>query len=191
MIDAPRARAAAEGEACAHRTVLYVIERESSGLTKGWWECKLCRAPFVKADAVEQAEEEVLESPLVAGCTQMLHSRIISDSAMTSSVQADRIKRKLARASANPDLALLDFDLSNEVGQSTPPVKIYRLNDTGELVLRETMTATAFRQRVLESLSGRKFQERIKELQRKRMRAGQRAKARSRAAKVRLEKARI
>ena len=120
---------------------------------------------------------------------QLLHSRIISESAMTSAVQADRVKQKLARASANPDLALLDFDLSNEVGQSTPPVKIYRPNAAGELVLHETVTAPAFRQRVLESLSGQKFQEKIRELQRKRMRAGQRAKARSRAARIRLEKA--
>ena len=104
-----------------------------------------------------------------------LHSMSISESAMSSAVQADRIKRKLARASANPDLALLDFDLSNEVGQSTPSVRIYRPNEAGELVLRETVTAAAFRQRVLESLSGKKFQERVRELQRKRMRAAQRS----------------
>lgn len=116
---------------------------------------------------------------------QALHSRIISDSAMASAVQQDRIKRKLARASANPDLALLDFDLSNEVGQSTPPVRIYRPNADGDLVLRETVTATTFRRRVLESLAGQKFQERVRELQRKRMRAGQRAKARGRAARLR------
>lgn len=120
---------------------------------------------------------------------QTLQSRIISDAAMTSAIQQDRIKRKLARASANPDFALLDFDLSNEVGQSTPAVKIYRPNEAGELVLQETVTAQTFRRRVLESLSGQKFQDRIKELQRKRQRAGQRAKARSRAASLRLRKA--
>ena len=120
---------------------------------------------------------------------QLLHSRIISDAAMASSVQQDRIKRKLARASANPDLALLDFDLSNEVGRSTPLVKIYRPNAGGELVLHEIVTAAKFRQRALESLSGQKFQEKIRELQRKRMRAGQRAKAKSRAAQIRIGKA--
>lgn len=45
-------------QACAHRTALYVTEFESSGLTKGWWECKLCRAEFVPADTVAQAVKE-------------------------------------------------------------------------------------------------------------------------------------
>jgi len=121
---------------------------------------------------------------------QSRHARIVADSTYGAVVQQDRVKRKLARASANPDFALLDFDLSNEVGKSTPPLKIYKPDPkTGALVLAETMTAIDFRRRVLESLAGKRFQQRISELQRKRQRAGQRAKARSRAGRIRLEKA--
>jgi len=121
--------------------------------------------------------------------SQANHASIVSESAMGSIVQQDRVKRKLARASANPDLALLDFDLSNEVGKSTPPLKIYKPDPkTGALVLAETMTALAFRRRVLESLAGKRFQQRISELQKKRQRAGQRAKNRGRLARRRLER---
>ena len=121
--------------------------------------------------------------------SQANHASIVSESAMGSIVQQDRVKRKLARASANPDLALLDFDLSNEVGQSTPPIKIYKPDPkTGALVLAETMTALAFRRRVLKSLAGKRFQQRISELQKKRQRAGQRAKNRGRLARRRLER---
>jgi len=122
--------------------------------------------------------------------SQANHASIVSESAMTSIVHQDKVRRKLARASASPDLALLALDLSNEVGKSTPPITIYKPDPkTGDLILKETVTAITFRRRALESIAGKRFQQRISELQRKRQRAGQRQKAKSRAARVRLGKA--
>jgi len=91
----------------------------------------------------------------------VLHSQIISEYAMTAAV---------------------------EVGKQTPPVKIYRMDPTtGELRLKETVPAATFRRRALESVAGKRFQQRISELQRKRRLAGQRSKAKARAARIRLE----
>ncbi|MGH8568470.1 MAG: hypothetical protein ACREXU_10745 [Gammaproteobacteria bacterium] len=82
---------------------------------------------------------------------------------------------------------LLDMDLGNEVGRHTPKVKIYRPDPvTGELVLKEHIQATTFRRRVLETIGGQAFQDRIDEMRRKRQKAGARSKAKSRATRKRL-----
>ena len=95
-------------------------------------------------------------------------------------------RRKTTAAPIHNIASLIDLDLVGEVGRSTPPVKIYRVGPDGELVLKEQIQATTFRRRMLESAGGKAFQERFAELQRKRRRAGQRSKAKSRAAKIRL-----
>lgn len=98
-------------------------------------------------------------------------------------------KRKAKAAPIHNIASLIDLDLVGEVGRCTPPVTIYRVGPTGELILKEQIQAMTFRRRMLETAGGKAFQERFAELQRKRRRAGQRSKAKSRAAKIRLGRA--
>ena len=104
-------------------------------------------------------------------------------------IAADILRQSRSRLKANGPvhniIGLMDLGLVGEVGRATPPVKIYRVGPDGELVLKEQIQATTFRRRRLEGAGGKAFQERIAELQRKRRRAGQRSKAKSRAARIR------
>lgn len=109
-----------------------------------------------------------------------------SDIIMTDIVREQRRRAKAKMAPFHSAASLIDLDLVGEVGRATPPVKIYRVGPDGELVLKEQIQATTFRRRMLESAGGKAFRERIDELQRKRRRAGQRSKAKSRAARIRL-----
>lgn len=81
---------------------------------------------------------------------------------------------------------LIDADIGSEVGKLTPPVRIYKMGPDGELVLKEQIQAMTFRRRALESIGGKAFQDRLDEMKRKRMKAGLRSKAKSRATRKRL-----
>ncbi len=103
-----------------------------------------------------------------------------------------RAKGKKVTAGPASDLAIMDLDLTSEVGRMTPPVRIYLPDPaTGELRLTEELKATAFRERVLASALGKKFQARIQDLRDKRRKAGIRSKTRARAARARLRSAGI
>ena len=114
-----------------------------------------------------------------------------SDIIMTDIVSEQRRRAKAKMAPFHSAASLIDLNLVGEVGRATPPVKIYRVGPTGELILKEQIQATTFRRRMLETAGGRAFQERFAELQRKRRKAGQRSKAKSRAAKIRMSRARL
>ncbi len=117
------------------------------------------------------------------------HFEISSDSIMTDILREHKARKGGAKKMQGM-ASLLDMDLANAVGKLTPPVRIYRVGPAGELILKEQIQATTFRRRALESIGGKVFQERIDELQRKRRKAGQRSKAKSRAARIRLGLAR-
>jgi hypothetical protein len=44
------------GACCAHLTVKWVTEKLPKGLTRGWWECVLCKTPFAPALASRSLE---------------------------------------------------------------------------------------------------------------------------------------
>ena len=107
----------------------------------------------------------------------------------TDSIMTDILREHKARKAGAKKMvgmaSLLDMDLAKEVGKLTPPVRIYRVGPAGELILHTQISALTFRRRALESIGGLEFQDRIEELQRKRRRAGQRSKAKGRAARIR------
>lgn len=112
------------------------------------------------------------------------HFEISTDSIMTDILREHKARKAGAKKMVGM-ASLLDMDLANEVGKLTPPVRIYRVGPDGELILKEQIQALTFRRRVMESVGGVAFQDRIDELQRKRRRAGQRSKAKGRAARIR------
>lgn len=112
------------------------------------------------------------------------HDRVMS-TVGTQILQEHRRKtRKQQRAEANPDVMLLDFDLSAEVGAMTPPVTIYRPTKSGGLEKVETLTAAEFRERARQSVGGLRWQKKVENLRAKRRKAGQR----HRAASIRMRK---
>jgi hypothetical protein len=114
------------------------------------------------------------------------HFEISTDSIMTDILREHKARKAGTGTKKMVGMAsLLDMDLANEVGRLTPPVRIYRVGPDGELILKEQIQALTFRRRVMESIGGVAFQERIDELQRKRRKAGQRSKAKGRAARIR------
>ena len=109
-----------------------------------------------------------------------------SDSIMTDILREAQAKAK-GKAAAGYNVAhLLDMNLAGEVGKFTPPVRIYKVGPDGELILKEQVQAITFRRRVLESIGGQAYVERMLDLQRKRQRAGQMMKARGVARRKRL-----
>lgn len=123
-----------------------------------------------------------LSNPHIQALTE--HFEIATDSIMTDILREHKARKGGAKKMVGM-ASLLDMDLAHEVGKLTPPVRIYRVGPSGELILKEQIQALTFRRRVMESVGGVEFQERIDELQRKRRKAGQRSKAKGRAARIR------
>lgn len=118
---------------------------------------------------------------------QDLNANVESFETVSDIIMSDIIREQRAKRRSPPSALalLLDMDLGLEVGKLTPPVRIYRVGPAGELILKEQIQATTFRRRVMESIGGLAFQDRIADLHRKRRKAGQRSKAKGRAARIR------
>ena len=112
------------------------------------------------------------------------HFEISTDSIMTDILREHKARKAVAKKMTGM-ASLLDMDLANEVGRFTPPVLIYTVGPAGALILTEQIQALTFRRRVMESIGGMAFQDRLADLHRKRLRAGQRSKAKGRAARIR------